>query len=172
MELEILEYPNPRLRLENKEVTTFDAELAQEIENMFDTLYSSPNNAGLAAPQVDIHKKIFVMDISPERKQPFCVINPKIVYQEGEVTDIEACLSLPGVRARVTRAKVVSVEYLDQHGNKQIFDKIDGFIAKCVQHEMDHLEGILSIDHLSPLKRTIALNKLKKKKKKKEDWEI
>ena len=165
--LEILTIPDPRLKYKSTEVDFFDKKLEKIVKDMFDTLYSSGNGIGLAAPQVGIHKRIVVIDLKEnEEPSPIIFINPKILYSsEEKSTNEEGCLSIPGYYAEVERPKVVDVEWIDLKG-KKTEKRITDLLSVCIQHEIDHLNGILFIDHLSNLKRKSAFQKSKKAKKK------
>lgn len=159
--LEVLQYPDERLRLKAEPVTDFGPETQKIIDDMFETLYGSENCAGYAAIQMNIQKQIIVIDLSVEKNQPLCLVNPNIVDQQGDTYEPEGCMSVPEVFASVKRAKWVHLQALDRHGNS--FEiKDDTFLSKCIQHEIDHLNGILFIDYLSPLKRQRLDKKLKK----------
>ncbi len=160
-QLPILEYPDPRLRIRAKPVTEFDAELRQLAADLLETMYAAPG-IGLAATQVDVHKRILVVDVSEERNEPYCLVNPEILEAEGQVTYEEGCLSVPDVFESVDRAERIRVSALDEHG-EPIELEAEGLLAICIQHEMDHLEGKLFVDYLSALKR----DRLKKKTRKK-----
>ena len=158
--LTILEFPDPRLRNKAQPVAVFDTALQTLIDDMLETMYAAPG-IGLAATQVNVHKQLLVLDISEEKTAPLVLINPRIVALEGSQTYQEGCLSVPGIYADVERADRISVEAVDRHGQSLKFDA-DGLLAVCIQHEMDHLEGVLFIDHLSRLKRDRAVAKVKK----------
>ena len=162
--LTILEYPDPRLRTLAAPVTQCDAELKQRIADMFETMYEAPG-IGLAATQVDTHQRFMVIDVTEGRDQPLAFINPVIRERSVELRlHQEGCLSIPGVFADVTRPDGIVVEALDRHG--QPFElRVDGLLATCIQHEVDHLDGKLFIDHLSALKRDRAVKKLEKLRK-------
>ena len=161
--LQILEYPDPRLRTKAQPVSVFDAALQTLIDAMFETMYAAPG-IGLAASQVNVHKELLVLDVSEEKDQPMVLINPKIVASEGSQTYQEGCLSVPGIFADVERADRIVVEALDRHGKPQNFEA-DGLLAVCIQHEMDHLVGKLFVDYLSPLKRELVRKKLDKQRR-------
>ena len=165
--LPILEYPNPRLRIKAQPMTTadFTPELQQFIDAMFETMYAAPG-IGLAATQVDFHKRMLVIDVSKDREEPLVFINPEILVKEGVGTLEEGCLSVPGIFDDVERAAKVRVRALDRHGNAFERD-CDDILAVCVQHEMDHLEGKLFVDYLSDLKRERIRKKLDKDRKEK-----
>ena len=161
--LNILHFPDPRLRTVAKAVTEFDAELKQLVSDMFETMYEA-QGIGLAATQVDIHRRLLVMDVSENRDSPKVFINPEIVDSGGEETCEEGCLSVPGIYAEVSRAETVRVRAQDSSGD--FFEEdLDGMHAICLQHEMDHLEGKLFVDYLSPLKRRMVQKKLEKQRK-------
>jgi len=164
--LPILEFPDPRLRtkaaqVDPAEVTTPGFQTL--LEDMFQTMYDAPG-IGLAASQVDVHKRFMVIDISEEKNTPQVFINPEISAKEGGQVYQEGCLSVPGIFADVTRADSITVRYLDRQGQAQELTT-DGLLAVCIQHEMDHLEGKLFIDYLSPLKREMVRKKLAKQRK-------
>jgi peptide deformylase len=161
--LEILEFPDPRLRNLAKPVEAFDAALRQLVDDMFETMYDA-QGIGLAATQVDIHRRLLVMDVSENRDSPKVFINPEIVDSSGEETCEEGCLSVPGIYADVSRAETVRVRAQDSSGDF-FEDDLDGMHAICLQHEMDHLEGKLFVDYLSPLKRRMVQKKLEKQRK-------
>jgi peptide deformylase len=161
--LEILEMPDPRLRTVAKPVETFDDDLAQLVDDMIETMYEA-RGIGLAATQVNVHRRLLVLDVSDEQDDPREYVNPEIVESEGTETCEEGCLSVPGIYADVSRAERVRVRAFDRHG-KAFEETIDGMHAVCLQHEMDHLEGKLFVDYLSPLKRRMVLKKLEKAKK-------
>jgi peptide deformylase len=158
--LEILQYPDERLRVKTKPITKFNAELHQQINDMYETMYHY-QGIGLAGPQVNFPYQIFVMDVSENRKQPLCIINPEILDKHGERIEDEGCLSLPGVYAKVQRAFKVRLRAINAEGKSFEMDAED-LMSHCIQHEMDHLEGILFIDHLSRLKQDRLRKKLSK----------
>ncbi len=164
--LEILTIPDKRLKQKSSDVENFDKDLAKMVKDMFETLYASGNGIGLAAPQVGIKKRIVVIDLKEEGKSnPMTLINPKIIfYSEEKFVNEEGCLSIPGFYADVSRSNSVEVEWegLDRKKNKK---KLTGLMSICIQHEIDHLDGILFIDYLSNLKKKRALEKVKKFKK-------
>jgi len=159
----ILEFPDQRLRTRAQPVTAFDAELGRLVDDMFETMYAAPG-IGLAASQVDVHRRVLVIDISDSRDQPRVFINPEILYREGEEETEEGCLSVPGIFDGVVRASKVRVRWQDRTG-ATIEDNFDGMMAVCIQHEMDHLEGKLFVDYLSDLKRQRIRKKLEKERK-------
>lgn len=165
-QLPILEFPDPRLR--TKAVTVDPAEVSdaafqQLFDDMFETMYEAPG-IGLAASQVDVHQRFMVIDVTEDKSRPLVFVNPRITARQGEQVYQEGCLSVPGIYADVTRSDVITVEALDR--NAQPFAlEVDGVLAVCVQHEMDHLEGKLFVDYLSPLKREMVRKKLAKQRK-------
>jgi peptide deformylase len=161
--LEILEYPDPRLRTKATPVTDFGPALQKQIDEMFETMYHAPG-IGLAATQVNYHKQLIVIDISDDKSEPLVLINPKILERRGVEEREEGCLSFPGVYARIERADEVTLEALDRQGNSFTLDA-EGLLAVCIQHEIDHIEGKLFVDYLSPLKRERIKKKLQKTKK-------
>jgi peptide deformylase len=161
--LPILEFPDPRLRTRAAPVAEVDASVRKLIDDMFETMYGAPG-IGLAATQVNVHKRVLVVDISEDRSAPLALINPEIVAREGTEETEEGCLSVPGIYDKVVRSEKIRVRTLDRSG-KQIEIEADGLLAVCIQHEMDHLEGKLFVDYLSELKRTRIRKKLEKERK-------
>jgi peptide deformylase len=161
--LPILEYPDPRLRIRAEPVTKFDAKIKQLVDDLFETMYAAPG-IGLAATQVNVHKRVLVCDIATEGKQPYCLINPEIVHAEGEINAEEGCLSVPEFYDFVDRAASIRVRAFDPAGQRFELDA-EGLLAVCMQHEMDHLEGKLFVDYLSELKRERLKKKATKKAK-------
>ena len=161
--LTILEFPDPRLRTRAQPVTVFDAALKQLVADMFETMYAAPG-VGLAATQVNVHRQLLVMDMSEDKSDPRVLINPRLIEKSGEQIFQEGCLSFPGIYADVERALRVKVQAQDVEGQESVFE-VEGPLAVCVQHEMDHLQGKVFVDHLSPLKRSMLLKKLDKKRK-------
>ena len=164
--LHILEFPDPRLRTRAAPVVEVDASIRKLIDDMFETMYAAPG-IGLAATQVNVHKRVLVVDISQDRSEPLALINPEIISRDGVEETEEGCLSVPGIYDKVTRAEKIRVRTLDRTG-KQIELEADGLLAVCIQHEMDHLEGKLFVDYLSELKRTRIRKKLEKERKDRE----
>ena len=158
--LNILHFPDSRLRTVAKAVTEFDEELRQFVSDMFETMYEAPG-IGLAATQVDRHIRLLVMDVSEARNQPRCLINPEILEADGEEEMDEGCLSVPGYYEKVRRAEHIRVRAHDENGTLNEFEA-EGIEAVCIQHEMDHLEGKLFVDYLSKLKRDRIRSKLVK----------
>jgi peptide deformylase len=161
--LTILEFPDPRLRTRAQPVEQVDAALRQFIDDMFETMYAAPG-IGLAATQVNVAKRLLVLDISERRNEPLVLINPEIADREGVEETEEGCLSVPGVYDKVTRAERIRVRALDRDG-KQLDFEAAGLLAVCIQHEIDHLDGKLFVDYLSELKRTRIRRKLEKERK-------
>ena len=159
----ILEFPDPRLRTKAAPVTAFDAALKQFVDDMFETMYAA-NGVGLAATQVNVHQRVLVADMSEERDQPLALINPEILEKDGSQVYQEGCLSFPGIFSDVTRALKVKVRAQDVEG-KSFELEVEGPLAVCIQHEMDHLAGKVFVDYLSPLKRSILLKRLEKQRK-------
>jgi len=149
--LKILEFPDPRLRTIAVPVEVFDHNLEAQIANMFATMYAAPG-VGLAATQVDYHQRLIVIDVSPDKDQPLVLINPEIIARSGEQVQEEGCLSVPEIFAEVPRAAEVTVRAQDMTGKTYELEAKD-LLAVCIQHEMDHLQGKLFVDYLSPLKR-------------------
>lgn len=158
--LEILTLPDPRLKKVAAEVTVFDDQLSQLASDMLETMYAAPG-IGLAATQVDHHIRLVVIDVSEDNSQPLVMVNPVITAKDGIQTHEEGCLSVPGIYAKVKRADQVTVRYQDLSGQVQELTA-EGLLAVCIQHELDHLKGIVFLDHLSVLKRKLALKKLEK----------
>lgn len=158
--LQILQYPDPRLKLVAKPVGKFDADLERLCADMVETMYKS-NGVGLAATQVNVQLRLFTLDISTTLNKPMYIINPKILECSGNVAGEEGCLSFPGVYAKVTRSAELTLEYCNVQGEKQIL-QANGLLAICIQHELDHLNGITFFDHLSSLKKRMLRNKLEK----------
>ncbi len=158
--LDILQFPDARLRKTAAPVARVDDRVRQTVDDMFETMYQAPG-IGLAAVQVDIQEQIIVIDVSPDKSQPLCLINAEILATEGAEEMEEGCLSIPDVYDTVRRAERVKVRALNRNG--QLFElETGGLLAVCIQHEMDHLAGKLFIDYLSPLKRQRIEKKLGK----------
>ena len=161
--LTILEYPDPRLRTRAEPVTVFDEALGRQIDDMFETMYAAPG-IGLAATQVDYHRQLIVIDVSETKDARRVFINPVILARSDTAMMEEGCLSVPGIFDEVQRAASVRVRARDRHGIEFEQD-LDGILAVCLQHEMDHLEGKLFVDYLSDLKRERIRKKLDKDRK-------
>ncbi len=161
--LNILHFPDPRLRTKAKPVTDFNQGLKTLVNDMFETMYEAPG-IGLAATQVNIHQRLLVMDVSEDKSDPKVLINPELIETEGEEEMDEGCLSVPGFYETVRRAEKIRVRAQNVDGETFEFDS-EGLEAVCIQHEMDHLEGKLFVDYLSGLKRDRIRKKLEKAKK-------
>lgn len=158
--LDILHYPDTRLRTKAAPVKQVDDTVRKIVSDMFETMYQAPG-IGLAATQVNIHQQIVVIDISKEKNDPLCFINAKIIEKEGEKNSEEGCLSVPEYFADIKRAKNIKVQAMDQEG--ELFElETDGLLALCIQHELDHLQGKLFVDYLSPLKQQRVKKKMEK----------
>lgn len=159
--LDILKYPDPRLRIQAKPVTAINDELRTQVKDMYETMYAA-RGVGLAATQVNIHLRLFTMDVSETHDQPLCVINPEILSKEGSQYEAEGCLSVNDAFDKVKRAEKVKLRGMDLDG--KIFElEAEGLMAVCIQHEIDHLNGKLFIDHLSRLKQERIKAKTKKR---------
>ena len=161
--LPILQYPDPRLYTVAARVPVVDDDIRQLIKNMADTMYAAPG-VGLAATQVDDHRRVIVIDISETHDRLQVFVNPEIVSATGTATCEEGCLSVPGIFEKIARAERVTVRALDAQGAGFTLDA-DGLLAVCIQHEMDHLEGKVFVDYLSRLKQQRILAKLKKQQR-------
>jgi|TARA_B100000287_G_C20345883_1_gene667730 peptide deformylase len=168
--LEILTIPDPRLKHKSSKIDFFDVKLKKIVKDMYETLYASGNGIGLAAPQVNIRKRIVVIDLKNDDKpSPITFVNPIITkFSEEKFLNQEGCLSVPEYYADVERSKEVEVEWFDESG-KKIKRKLSGLLSICIQHEIDHLDGILFIDHLSALKRKMAVQKIRKTRRKEKE---
>ncbi|BBP44878.1 peptide deformylase [Thiosulfatimonas sediminis] len=158
--LDIVLYPDQGLRDMCKPVKMMDDRIDQLIDDMFYTMYDAPG-IGLAAPQIAVQERVIVVDVSESKDQPIALINPKILQQSGRITWEEGCLSLPGVYGKVTRPSDILVEGMNRDG-KIIQIEASELLAVCLQHEIDHLNGVMFTDHLSNLKRTRVLQKYRK----------
>lgn len=165
--LTILEYPDPRLRTRAAKVVQFDAALKRQIADMFETMYAAPG-IGLAATQVDWHFQLVVIDVSEGKNEPQVFINPEILSREGKAKGEEGCLSVPGIYDDVERAERIRLRYQDASGTTHERD-LEGLLAVCVQHEMDHLSGKLFVDYLSEMKRQRIRKKLEKERRERGD---
>ena len=159
--LNILEFPDSRLRTIAKPVEVVDDEVRQLIDDMFETMYEAPG-IGLAATQVNVHQRVVVIDVSEDKSGLLALINPEIIARSGEQVCEEGCLSVPGIYDKVTRAEKVRVRALNPKGETFEFDA-EGLLAVCVQHEIDHLDGKVFVEYLSQLKQTRIKGKLAKK---------
>jgi peptide deformylase len=149
--LTILEFPDPRLRTKAAPVLTVDDELNELIDDMFETMYGAPG-VGLAATQVDVHRRLLVTDVSADNSDPCALIDPEILEKNGVTVTEEGCLSVPGFYEEIERAEHIRVRFLDRQG-KEAEMEVDGLLAVCIQHEIDHLDGKLFVDYLSEAKR-------------------
>jgi len=170
MTLNILKYPDPRLRTVAKPVAEVTDATREFINNMFTTMYAAPG-IGLAATQVDVHERIIVIDISVEKDDPLVLINPEITAKNGSEVTEEGCLSVPSIYEKVERAESITVQALDRNGDA-ITIETDGMLAVCIQHEIDHLDGKVFVDYLSPLKQQRISKKLEKSQKLKESHTV
>jgi len=164
MILNILEYPDERLRTIAKPVVSVDETIKQQVKDMFETMYEAPG-IGLAATQVNFHQRIIVIDVSEQCNEPICLINPEIIEKSGEIQWEEGCLSVPDYYENVIRANDIKVQALNQNGETFELEASE-MLSVCIQHEIDHLDGILFIDHLSKLKQKRLKKKTEKKVKK------
>lgn len=158
--LRILEFPDPKLRTRALPVDKVDDALRQLIDDMFDTMYQAPG-IGLAATQIDVHRRLLVADVSSERTDPHVLINPVIIEKDGLTVTEEGCLSVPGFYEEVERAEHIRVRYLDRDG-EEMESEYEEMLAVCVQHEIDHLDGKLFVDYLSEAKRQRIRKRLEK----------
>jgi peptide deformylase len=158
--LNILEFPDKRLRTIAKPVELVDSEIQRLVDDMLETMYEA-RGVGLAATQVNVHKRVIVMDISDEKNQAICLINPQIIEKNGVSEAEEGCLSVPGFFEKVSRAEHIKISALNRNGERFELEASD-LLAVCIQHEMDHLDGHLFVDYISAFKRTRIKNKLEK----------
>lgn len=161
--LEILEFPDPRLRTRAKPVTQVTGKIARLADDMLETMYAAPG-IGLAASQVNVHQRLLVVDVSEDNSEPYVMINPEIISSDGEIQTDEGCLSIPGFYEPVTRFQAIEVTALDRNGEEFRLEAED-LLAVCIQHEMDHLEGKLFVDYLSTTKRQLIRKRLLKQQK-------
>ncbi|MEM6582396.1 MAG: peptide deformylase [Pseudomonadota bacterium] len=162
--LEILEFPDPRLRTKAKPVEQVTEKTRKLVKDMLETMYDAPG-IGLAATQVNVHERILVLDVTEDRSQPMVFINPKIKVLDDTLGEYdEGCLSVPGFFETITRPKTIEVTALDENG-EEFTKQVDGLLAICLQHEIDHLEGKLFVDYISPLKRQRIRKKLEKQQR-------
>jgi len=164
--LTILEFPDKRLRKKAAPVEQVDDAIRALLDDMLETMYAAPG-VGLAATQVNVQKRVIVIDVSEEKNRPLCLVNPEILDKSGTEEMEEGCLSVPGVYEKVSRAEKVTIQALDRDGQPFV-QEAEGLLAVCIQHEIDHLEGKLFVDYLSPLKRHRARKKLEKDRRQKE----
>jgi peptide deformylase len=163
--LAILEYPDPRLRTRAKPVAEVDEKVRQLAADLLETMYAA-NGVGLAASQVDVHRRIIALDVSETRNEPLILINPELISAEGKGPGEEGCLSLPGIYDKLSRATRIRIRAWDLQG-KPFEMEAEGLLAVCIQHEMDHLEGKLFVDYLSELKRQLIRRRLEKERRQK-----
>lgn len=163
--LEILEFPDPRLRKIAAKVKSVDDKVASIADSMLETMYAAPG-IGLAASQINYHKRLIVLDVSEDKTSPHILINPEIVVREGELETNEGCLSIPGFYEPVTRHKQILVKAINREGEEFSLHAED-LLAVCIQHEMDHLLGKLFVDYLSSAKMQLIRRKLVKQQKEK-----
>jgi peptide deformylase len=161
--LTILRYPDPRLHTVARPVAQVNGQIRQLVEDLAETMYAAPG-VGLAATQVDVHKRVLVLDISDTHDQLLALINPELLEASGEAECEEGCLSVPGVYEKVTRAQRIRIRALDVHGQGFTLDAT-GLLAVCIQHEMDHLEGKVFVEYLSRLKQDRLLSRIKKQQR-------
>ena len=161
--LKILEFPDPRLRTKATAVETVNDALRVLIGDLFETMYDAPG-IGLAATQVDVHERLLVTDVSPDKSEPYVLINPEILEKDGVTVTDEGCLSVPGYYEEVERAEHIRVRFLDRNGDETEMEA-DGLLAVCIQHEIDHLDGKLFVDYLSEAKRQRIRKKLEKERR-------
>jgi len=161
--LDILHFPDPRLRNIAQPVEQVDDTIRKLVHDMFETMYAAPG-IGLAATQVNVDKRVIVIDVSEEKDQPLCLINPEILARDGVEEMEEGCLSVPGVFELVERADHIRIQALDRDGER-IEMEVGDLLAVCIQHEIDHLDGKLFVDYLSPLKRARIRKKLEKEQR-------
>jgi len=161
--LPILQYPDPRLHAVAAPVTRVDDKIRRLIKDMADTMYAAPG-VGLAATQVDVHRRVIIVDISETHDQLKVFINPEIIARSGASDCAEGCLSVPGIFEKIQRSERIRVRALDAHGRPFELDA-EALLAVCVQHEMDHLEGKVFVEYLSRLKQQRILSKLKKQQR-------
>ena len=158
--LDILHFPDPRLRRRAEPVGAVDRHVGRLIDDMFETMYDAPG-IGLAAPQVDVAKRVITIDLSKDRSEPLCLVDPEILQAGGEAETEEGCLSVPGVYEVVKRAESIRARATDRDGRSREIEA-EGLLAACIQHEIDHLDGRLFVDHLSRLKRQRIRRKAEK----------
>jgi peptide deformylase len=158
--LNILEFPDPRLRKKAVPLEQVDPSVSRLIDDMFETMYAAPG-IGLAATQIDVHKRVLVADVSLEKNEPHVMINPEILEKDGVAISEEGCLSVPGFFDEVERANHIRLRFLDRNGQSRE-EEFDGLLAICVQHEIDHLDGKLFVDYLSEAKRQRIRRRLEK----------
>lgn len=161
--LDILVFPDPRLRTTALPVETVDEQLRTFIDDLLETMYAAPG-IGLAATQVDVHKRLLVADVSADQSEPHALVNPVILEKDGVIVTEEGCLSVPGYYEEVQRAEHVRVRYQDRNGD-DVETEMEGVLAVCIQHEIDHLDGKLFVDYLSEVKRSRIRKRLLRDKR-------
>ena len=161
--LNILEFPDPRLRTVAKPIEKVDSTIVKYAEDMLETMYDAPG-IGLAATQVNIHLRLIVLDVSDQKNDPIFLINPVITRAEGEIESSEGCLSIPGYSEPISRYETIEYQAIDLNGNEKK-DVANGLLAICIQHEMDHLQGKLMVDRISSTKRQLIRKRLLKQQK-------
>jgi len=161
--LDILEFPDPRLRTKAKPISDVTGKIAKLSDDMLETMYAAPG-IGLAASQINVHQRMLVLDVSDDKQSPMVFINPKIITSEGEIQSDEGCLSIPGFYEPVVRFEKIQVKALNRDGNEFTLEA-ENLLAICIQHEMDHLEGKLFVDYLSGTKRQLIRKRLLKLQK-------
>ena len=159
--LNILEFPDPRLRTVAKPIEKVDSTIVKYAEDMLETMYDAPG-IGLAATQVNIHLRLIVLDVSDQKNDPIFLVNPVITRAEGEIESSEGCLSIPGYSEPISRYETIEYQAIDLNGNEKK-DVANGLLAICIQHEMDHLQGKLMVDRISSTKRQLIRKRLLKK---------
>ena len=158
--LNILEFPDPRLRTVAKPIEKVDSTIVKYAEDMLETMYDAPG-IGLAATQVNIHLRLIVLDVSDQKNDPIFLVNPVITRAEGEIESSEGCLSIPGYSEPISRYEAIEYQAIDLNGNEKK-DVANGLLAICIQHEMDHLQGKLMVDRISSTKRQLIRKRLLK----------
>jgi len=161
--LDILEFPDARLRTVARSVTEVNDRIMTLCDDMLETMYAAPG-IGLAASQVNVHQRLLVVDVSEDKSEPLVFINPEIVESDGKIETDEGCLSIPGFYEPVIRFEKIQVKALDRQGDVFVIDASD-LLSVCIQHEMDHLEGKLFVDYISTTKRQMIRKKLLKQQK-------
>jgi peptide deformylase len=161
--LDILQFPDPRLRRKAVPLERFDEGFDRLVDDMFETMYAAPG-IGLAATQIDVHQRILVADVSHEKNEPHVLVNAEILEKDGVAVTEEGCLSVPGYFDEVERANHIRVRYLDRSG-EQREGEFEGLLAVCIQHEIDHLDGKLFVDYLSEAKRQRVRKRLEKERR-------
>ncbi len=155
--LEILLHPNPKLREKAEPITEINKEVFKFANDMWETMYHD-RGVGLAATQVGVKQRLIVVDVSDKGNEPMCLINPELVDTHGEILGQEGCLSFPGIYIPVGRPETIKVKFLNEHGEEKTLEA-DGLLSRCIQHEIDHLNGVVFIDHVSRMKRERAMKK-------------